>query len=90
MSWNRVTYRDETHNADSYWICGVVLDIDDVRATQNALVDVAKEAAADYGLASTPELHGNDLFHGEQDFDGVAASSARLGVCQGSRRAAGG
>ena len=56
MTWNRVAYMDETHNADSYWICGVVVHVDAVRPAQAALATVAEKAAADYGLAGTPEL----------------------------------
>jgi hypothetical protein len=72
VTWRRVAYIDETHNADSYWICAAVVPVENIRPAQAALVAVAEEAATAYAISSPrPELHGHDLFHGERDFYGV-------------------
>jgi Protein of unknown function (DUF3800) len=69
VAWKRVAYMDETHNADSYWICGVVVPIDHIVRTKAALTEVAEEAAKAYGLGVLcPELHGYELFQGEGEF----------------------
>jgi hypothetical protein len=71
MGWRRVAYIDETHNEDSYWICGLVVDVGNVIPTQEALMAVATDAAAAYGLENVPELHGYDLFTREGAFERV-------------------
>jgi Protein of unknown function (DUF3800) len=59
---------DETHNAESYWICGVVIHIDNIRTAQRALTEVAEKAAEDWNLAETPELHGYEIWQRQGDF----------------------
>jgi Protein of unknown function (DUF3800) len=59
---------DESHNPDCYWICGVVVHIDNIRTAQAELARVAQDAASAYGLARCPELHGNQLFQRDGDF----------------------
>jgi hypothetical protein len=80
VSWKRVAYIDETHNADSYWICGVVVHIGKILEAKAALTEVAEEAAKAYELpAPCPELHGHDLFQGEGEF-GEVSPRARIDV----------
>ncbi len=53
---------DETHDAGSYWLCGVVVETCRIRETQAALTAVSEKAARVFGFAEPPELHGYDLF----------------------------
>ena len=53
---------DETHDAGSYWLCGVVVETDHVKETQAALQLVSEKAARVLGFSETPELHGYYLF----------------------------
>jgi hypothetical protein len=62
---------DETHNAEAYWICGVVVDVSKIRTAQAALTEIAEQAAEDWDLSAVPELHGYDLFQREGGFEDV-------------------
>lgn len=72
MSWTHVSYMDETHNADSYWICGVVVHVDNIKRAKDAFIAVADEAETAANLWGRPELHGYELWGGEGDFEDVA------------------
>lgn len=75
LGWDFVAYLDETHDARSYWLCGVVVSAEAIRPAQAALEKVAVEAAGRCGLADTPELHGYELFQREGAFKGAEPST---------------
>jgi hypothetical protein len=79
MEWKRVSYMDETHNAEAYWICGLVVHVDEIEAARDALLEVADRAASNWSLPARPELHGYDLFQNEGDFEGIPPR-ARVGI----------
>jgi hypothetical protein len=63
-----LAYIDETYNADRHWVIAVLVQHERVNATQRAVQAVMEEAEGRFNIADSTELHGYDLFHGENPF----------------------
>jgi hypothetical protein len=76
-SWEWVAYVDETFNADAYWICMVLVHVDDIREAQDSLDAVVRRWAEEFEVATDAELHGGDLWHGSGPYAGIAPGIRR-------------
>lgn len=65
-----LTYVDESHSKDRYFIAGLAVHHEDVRSLEGALNDVVKRAVTELGVGSSrAELHGHPLFHGNGEWE---------------------
>ena len=62
-----LAYVDESLNAHRHYVTALLISEDRVNAAQRALRELAQDAEDTYDLPRTPELHGYDVFHGEND-----------------------
>jgi GNAT superfamily N-acetyltransferase len=69
MPYMWLAYVDESFNSTYHYVTALLVRDDRVNAAQRALRDIAENAADEYGLKSTVELHGYDLFHGDAGFE---------------------
>ena len=61
-------YVDESFNRSQHWVAALLVQHTRVNETARALRDVVDHASAEFGIATTAELHGHDLFHGRGEF----------------------
>lgn len=62
------TYVDESFNRDRFDLGALLVSPEAARDLSKALDEVAKKAQRSYGMASTPELHGYEIFHAEGEW----------------------
>jgi Protein of unknown function (DUF3800) len=75
--WSWVAYVDESFYASAYWICVVLVHVDQVRPAQERLGQIVASWAADHGFPANAELHGSDLWHGSGPFHEVVPGIRR-------------
>jgi Protein of unknown function (DUF3800) len=61
-------YVDESYNAAQHWVVALLIEHHRVNETQRLLRKLIEDASDDYGIPDDAELHGYDIFHGEQSF----------------------
>jgi Protein of unknown function (DUF3800) len=71
-------YVDESYNDDQHWVVALLVEDKNVNEASRALRAIV-EIAEDYGVPSSAELHGHDVFHGKGAFEALK-SSPRLRV----------
>jgi Protein of unknown function (DUF3800) len=74
--WSWVAYIDESFDPKDYWICALLVHVEEVRRTQERLDEVVG-AWAHLGFGDDAELHGADLWHGTGPFHGIAPGVRR-------------
>lgn len=83
-------YLDESYRrGESYWLAGALFPAEEVIGIARAVDGVAAELAP-FGIAPDVELHGKDVFHGNNDFQplhGTAGIEPRLTIFRRTFRA---
>jgi len=75
-----LTYVDESYTKDRYYIAGLAVHHEDIRALENAITQIVADASKVYpGVGVTSELHGHELFHGKGDWK-KRAPRQRIGI----------
>jgi hypothetical protein len=75
-----LAYVDESYTASRYYIAAVVIPAEQAVPLTRSLDEVVR-AAVGHGAVWGAELHGHDIFHGKQDWEGLESKPrARIGV----------
>jgi hypothetical protein len=78
-----LAYVDESFDKTFHYVTALLVRDEVVNATQRALREVVESAADAYGIAEDAELHGYDVFQGENHFEPMKQLvRARIGVYQ--------
>jgi hypothetical protein len=76
-----LAYVDESYNDAFHWVVALLVQADRVNQTQRVLREIVEDAADAFGISDEAELHGYDLFHGENDFQSLKAMPrARIAI----------
>lgn len=72
---------DESFKGNFYGFAAVLADENTTKALTAGLNKIVRQAAVDWGIPQTAEIHGYPLFHGTDDWTGVSVR-ARIGIMQ--------
>jgi hypothetical protein len=78
---------DESFNRSQHWVAALLVQHTRVNATARALRDVIEQASDQFGIGTTAELHGHDLFHSKREFGPMnAIPRARIALYSAALR----
>lgn len=65
-----LTYVDESHSKDVYYVCGLAVHHESIRGLESGLATAVDDASWEFtGFSSRAALHGHPLFHGNGDWE---------------------